>query len=53
MYTANMLTRFRQGEHWGDGDAPSKVMNGSASELTNEEIEAVASYIQGLYRNTE
>jgi cytochrome c553 len=53
LYTANMLTRFRQGEHWGDGDAPSRVMNGSASELTDEEIEAVASYIQGLYRKTE
>jgi cytochrome c553 len=53
LYTASMLSRFRQGEHWGDGDAPSKVMNGSASELTNEEIEAVASYIQGLYRNSE
>jgi len=53
IYTANMLTRFRQGEHWGDGDAPSKVMNGSASELTDEEIQAVASYIQGLYRKTE
>jgi len=53
MYTASMLTRFRQGEHWGDNDAPSKIMNGSASELTDEEIEAVASYIQGLYRKTE
>jgi len=53
LYVSNMLTRFRQGEHWGDGDAPSKIMNGSASGLTDEEIEAVASYIQGLYRNTE
>jgi cytochrome c553 len=53
LYTANMLTRFRQGEHWGDGDAPSKIMDGSASGLTDEEIEAVASYIQGLYRKTE
>jgi cytochrome c553 len=53
LYTSSMLSRFRQGDHWGDGDAPSKVMNGSASELTNEEIEAVASYIQGLYRNSE
>jgi cytochrome c553 len=49
VYSANMLTRFRAGEHWGDGDAPSKIMNGSASELTDEEIEAVTSYIQGLY----
>jgi len=53
LYVANMLTRFRQGEHWGDDDHLSKIMNGSASELTNEEIEAVASYIQGLYRNTD
>jgi cytochrome c553 len=53
MYSASMLTRFRQGEHWGDGDALSKIMNGSASELTNEEIEAVASYIQGLHRKAE
>lgn len=49
VYTANILTRFRAGEHWGDDDAPSQIMNGTASELTNEEIEAVASYIQGLY----
>lgn len=53
VYAANMLTRFRAGEHWGEGDAPSKIMNGSASELTDEEIEAVASYIQGLYLAVE
>jgi len=53
MYTANMLTRFRNGEHWGEKDAPSKIMNGSASELTNEELEAVASYVQGLYLRAE
>lgn len=53
LYTANMLTRFRAGEHWGDHDAPSKIMNGSAAELTNEEIEAVASYVQGLYLGAE
>jgi len=53
MYTASMLTRFRQGEHWGEADAPSIIMNGVAAELSNAEIEAVASYIQGLYRNVE
>jgi cytochrome c553 len=53
MYTASMLTRFRQGEHWGEADAPSIIMNGAAAELSNAEIEAVASYIQGLYRNVE
>lgn len=48
VYTANMLNRFRAGENWGEGDA-SEVMNGSAARLTDEEIAAVASYIQGLY----
>lgn len=52
VYTANMLTRFRAGENWGEGDA-SRVMNGSAAELTDEEIAAVASYIQGLYLASE
>lgn len=52
VYTANMLTRFRAGENWGEGD-PSQVMNGSAAELTDEEIAAVASYIQGLYLASE
>lgn len=52
VYTANMLNRFRAGENWGEGDA-SQVMNGSAAELTDEEIAAVASYIQGLYLASE
>lgn len=49
VYTGNMLTRYRAGENWGEKDANSKIMNGSAAELTDEEIQAVASYIQGLY----
>lgn len=53
VYTANMLTRFRAGEHWGEGDAPSQVMNGAAAELSDEEIAAVASYIQGLHLRPE
>lgn len=53
VYTANMLTRFRAGEHWGEEDAPSQVMNGSAAELTDDEIAAVASYIQGLHLRVE
>jgi len=53
LYTANMLTRFRAGENWGERDASSRVMNGSAAELTDEEIQAVASYIQGLYQDIE
>lgn len=53
VYTGNMLTRFRKGENWGEGDASSQVMNGVASELTDEEIAAVSSYIQGLYLRSE
>jgi cytochrome c553 len=49
VYTGNMLTRFRNGENWGEGDASSQVMNGVAAKLTDAEIAAVASYIQGLY----
>ena len=49
VYTTNLLRRFRDGEHWGEGDASSQVMNGVAAELTDEEIAAVASFIQGLH----
>ena len=53
VYTAKMLTDFRAGKNWGEGDAQSMIMNGSASELTDDEIAAVASYIQGLYLRAE
>lgn len=53
IYTAKMLNGFRAGDHWGEGDAPSLIMNGSTAELTDEELEAVASYIQGLYHASE
>ena len=49
VYTAKALKRFRAGENWGENDAPSQIMNGSAAELTDEEIEALASYLQGLH----
>jgi len=53
VYVAKMLTGFRDGINWGETDAPSHVMNGSAANLTDEEIVAVASYIQGLYLDLE
>lgn len=49
VYLAKVLTKFRAGENWGEKDAPSQIMNGSAAELTDEEIQAVSSYIQGLH----
>jgi len=53
VYTSNLLTRFRKGENWGPEDASSQVMTGAASELSDEEIAAVASYIQGLHRRSD
>lgn len=53
MYTAKMLIQFRDGQNWGEADVSSHIMNGAAEELSDEEIEAVASYIQGLYLATE
>jgi cytochrome c553 len=53
VYTSKMLKGFRAGENWGEKDSPSQVMNGAAAELTDAEIEAVSSFIQGLYLKTE
>ncbi len=53
VYTGKMLTAFRAGDNWGDDDEPSVVMNGVTARLSNEEIDAVASYIQGLYLDLE
>ena len=53
VYTAKMLNGFRDGINWGEDDKSSIVMNGVAAELTDEEIAAVASYIQGLYLDLE
>ncbi|MEM1411575.1 MAG: c-type cytochrome [Pseudomonadota bacterium] len=49
-YTTSMLNKYRDGTVWGEGDANSAVMVGVAKELTDEEIAAVSSYIEGLYR---
>lgn len=50
LYTSSILKRFRAGENWGEKDANSHVMNGVATELTDGEIDALASFMQGLYR---
>lgn len=48
-YTADMLKRFRAGEVHGPADnANAQVMAQVAKQLTDEEITAVASYLQGL-----
>lgn len=46
-YTAQQLTAYREGER-GDYEA-AQVMNDIAANLSDEEIQAVSSYIAGLY----
>lgn len=49
VYSEKMLTGFRAGTMWGDDDTNSKIMTDVANRLTDDEIKAVASYIQGLH----
>ena len=49
VYSEKMLTGFRAGTTWGDDDASSKIMTDVSKRLTDAEIKAVASYLQGLH----
>ena len=49
VYSEKMLTGFRAGNTWGEDDANSNIMTGVAKRLTDAEIKAVGSYIQGLH----
>jgi len=49
VYSEKMLNGFRAGNIWGVEDANSKIMTDVAHRLTNDEIKAVSSYIQGLH----
>ena len=49
VYSEKMLMGFRAGTMWGDDDTNSKIMTDVANRLTDDEIKAVASYIQGLH----
>lgn len=46
-YISKQLTSFREGERTNDGDA--MTMRTVASKLSNKDIAAIASYIQGLH----
>jgi cytochrome c553 len=52
-YTAKMLTRYENGELWGDEDEASRIMTQVSDTLLAEEIEALASYIQGLHQEAD
>ena len=48
-YIDKSLKKFRATNAYGEDDAPSAVMSGVARLLSDEEIAALASYIQGLH----
>ncbi len=48
-YTASVLTRFQGGKVWGEGDDANAIMASIAGRLTDDEITALASYIEGLH----
>lgn len=48
-YTAQQLTAFRAGTSYGSGENANLVMAGVSKDLTDEEIQSLASYIQGLH----
>lgn len=48
-YTAQRLRSYRNGEDNGEDDSYSQIMVAVSQELTDEEIEAVSSYIEGLH----
>ena len=43
------LTAFRDGAVWGKGSNANAIMSGVAASLTDEEIQALATYIEGLH----
>lgn len=48
-YTAQQLRLFRDGMVWGEDDNANGIMASVARNLTDEEIDSLASYLQGLH----
>lgn len=48
-YNATMLRRYRDGTSYGSGENANEVMKGVATKLTDEEIDSLASYLEGLH----
>ncbi|MFN2335208.1 MAG: cytochrome c [Wenzhouxiangellaceae bacterium] len=48
-YTADRLQRYRAGEHNGEDDPYSHIMIAVSRNLTDADIQALSSYIEGLY----
>ena len=52
-YTALQLQRFRDGTAWGRGNDLNTIMVDVAKQLSDEEIGALTSYLEGLHAATE
>ena len=48
-YVATALTAFRDGTVWGTEDRANVIMRDVAKGLTDEEIQALATYVEGLH----
>jgi len=48
-YSADLLRRYRDGASYGSGENANEVMKGVATKLTDEEIDSLASYLEGLH----
>ncbi|MEM9531511.1 MAG: c-type cytochrome [Pseudomonadota bacterium] len=48
-YTGAILRRFQGGEIWGDAKEANAIMAAIAGRLSEDEIVALSSYIEGLY----
>ena len=49
-YTAAKLTAFRDGMIWGKDKNANVIMSQAAKNLSDEEIQGLASYLQGLHK---
>lgn len=49
-YTAARLTAFREGTVWGKDKNANVIMSQAAKNLTDEEIQGLSSYLQGLHK---
>jgi cytochrome c553 len=51
-YTVGKLQFFRGGGSWGKDANANTVMSGVAHNLTDEQIQSLATYIEGLHENS-
>lgn len=49
-YTSARLTAFRAGTVWGKGKNANNIMSQAAKGLSDEEIQGLATYLQGLHK---